>query len=260
MSFRGRTNNPSVNRGRSSSRGRGFRGRGKTGFFSQATQDEEAQKLENTKKNVDNLNQYVDNLKFQRSQPSQQSTVAVATAKVNKTIEVGKEFISKFFKGFSQPERGNIKVTIDSTLPGRLTNPYVDKIKSFTELKYQQQPDDKFKKYFNQFHGITEIGIAIKLQKSSTEFQKNLNFKLSSVRNLDLPLPKKLNVLINQLGKTDLPNDNRIRLKQQHLLVKRFMLRGSAKFMQDDITQYLEGQNTAKSVIEALDNPHYFDR
>jgi hypothetical protein len=251
--------NPS-NRGRSPSRGRGFRGRGLTGFFSQETQKEEADKLDNTRKDVEDLNKYVDTLKVTRSQPSQQSTISKSNEKVNKTIDAGKEFISKFFKGFSQPDRGNIKVTLDSKLPSRMIDPYISKIKSFTELKYQNEPDAKFRKYFLQFKGITEIGIAIKLHKSSTEFQKNLNFKLSSIRNLDLPLPKKLNVLINQLGKTDLPNDNRIRLKQQHLLVKRFMLRGSAIFLQKDIDQYLENNNTFKSVIDILDNPLYFDR
>lgn len=250
----------SSTRGRSSSRSRGFRGRGKLGFFARATQDEEAAKLDNQRKDVADLNKFVENTKIQRSLPSQQSTIAKSNEKVNKTIEAGKEFVSKFFRGFAQPERGNIKVTIDSNLPGRMTNPYVDKIKSYTELKYQHDPDTKFQKFFNQFHGITEIGIAIKLQKSATEFQRNLNFKFSSIRNLDLPLPKKLNVLINQLGKTDLPNDNRIRLKHQHLLIKRFMLRGSANFLQGEIDQYLNNNYTFDRVLKILNDPECFDK
>jgi hypothetical protein len=257
MSNRGR--GTSSSRARSSSRG-GFRGRGKLGFFKQATQDEEAAKLQKTKDDVIDLQKFVENKKIERSQPGQQHTIQKQTEKINKTIEAGKDFISKFFRGFTQPERGNIKVTIDSELPGRMTDPYVDKIKSFTELKFQHQPDEKFKKHFQQFQGITEIAIAIKLYKSSTEYQKNLNFKYSSVRNLEIPMPKKMNVLINQLGKTDLPNDNRIRLKNQHLLVKRFLLRGSAWFLQEGINPYLNNNNTSGTIIQNLEQPKYFDK
>jgi len=260
MSQRTNKFNQSSNRGRSSSRGSGLRGRGALGFFSKQTQDEEADKLQKVRADVEDLNKFIENKKIQRSQPSQQHTIAKENAKVSKTIEAGKEFVSKFFRGFAQPERGNIKITMDSTMPGRMVAPYTDKIKSYTELKYQQEPDQKFKKYFNQFKGITEIGIAIKLQKSATEFQRNLNFKFSSIRNLDLPLPKKMNVLINQLGKTDLPNDNRIRLKHQHLLVKRFMLRGSAIFLQKEINQYLNNELTAEEVIKYFEIPELFDK
>lgn len=257
MSNRGR--GTSSNRARSSSRG-GFRGRGKLGFFKQATQDEEAAKLQKTKDDVADLNRFVENKKIERSLPSQQHTVQKQAEKINKTIEAGKEFVSKFFRGFSQPERGNIKVTLDSEVTGRITDPYVDKIKSYTELKFQHDPDVKFKKYFCQFHGITEIAVAIKLYKSSTEYQRNLNFKYSSVRNLDLPMPKKINVLINQLGKTDLPNDNRIRLKNQHLLVKRFLLRGSTWFLQEGINPYLNNHNTYTDILDNLGKPKYFDK
>jgi hypothetical protein len=257
MSSRGR--GTSTNRARSQSRG-GFRGRGKLGFFKQATQDEEAAKLQKTKDDVIDLQKFVENKKVERSLPGQQHTIQKQTEKINKTIEAGKDFISKFFRGFSQPERGNIKVTIDSHFPSRMTDPYVDKIKSYTELKFQHEPEQKFKKYFFQFQGITEIAIAIKLYKSSTEYQKNLNFKYSSVRNLDLPMPKKMNVLINQLGKTDLPNDNRIRLKNQHLLVKRFLLKGSAWFLQKDINPYLNNKNTFEDVINNLAVSKFFDK
>jgi len=257
MSSRGR--NTSTSRARSQSRG-GFRGRGRLGFFSKATQDEEAAKLQKTRDDVADLNKFVENKKIERSLPSQQSTIQKQTEKINKTIEAGKEFVSKFFRGFSQPERGNIKITLDSSVPGRMTDPYVDKIKAYTELKFQHQPEEKFLKYFCQFHGITEIALAIKLYKSSTEYQRNLNFKYSSVRNLELPLPKKLNVLINQFGKTDLPNDNRIRLKNQHLLVKRFLLRGSAWFLRDGLNPYLNNNNTFQSVLDNLRKTRYFDR
>jgi hypothetical protein len=73
-------------------------------------------------------------------------------------------------------------------------------------------------------------------------------------------MPKKMNVLINQLGKTDLPNDNRIRLKNQHLLVKRFLLRGSAWFLQEGINPYLNNNNTSGTIIQNLEQPKYFDK
>lgn len=234
--------------------------RGALSFFSKEVQEEERAKKANIAADVEDLNKYIDKIKVDKTKPSQQHTISQQANKVSKTIEAGKEFVSKFFRGFAQPERGNIKVTIDSTLPGRMTNPYVDKIKSYTELKFQHEPEEKFAKYFNQFQGITEIGIAIKLQKSATEYQRNLNFKFTSIRNLDLPLPKKLNVLINQLGKTDLPNDNRIRLKHQHLLVKRFMLRGSTIFLQDEMEQFLNNDYKAKNLIKLLNHSESFDR
>lgn len=251
MSSRGRrffSNTPRSTR--SPSRG-GFRGRGSLGFFNRGTRLEEAKKLEEVKKDVENLQEVIENKKIEKSLVSQQKNESLNKSKIDATVEKGKEFVSKFFKGFTQPERGNIKVTMSSFIPAKVVAPYTDRIRTYAEYQFQHDPE-KFNSFSSKFRGMVEIGLAIKLHRSSTDFEKNLNFRFSSIRNLDIPLPKKMNILLNQLGKTDLMNDNRIRIKNQHLNVKRYLLRGAAFYMGQELDQYLNGSIVHDTVLEML--------
>jgi len=257
---RGRTT--STNRGRASSKSRGnqsFRGRGRTGFFKQQTKDEEQQKLDEVTADVKDLKQYAQHRKEQSSlnTPANQRL----KEKINTKIEEGKNFVNKFFQGFIQPERGNIKVELEPHVTTRLAYPYLQRIKVYGEQTFQLEKDEhKPRQLFEKFKGMVNLAVAVKLYKSSTEADKLLNHRFSSVRNVDIPMPKKLNVLINQIGKTDLMNDNRIRIVQQHLNVKRYLLRGSLWYLGSDMDQYLNNKNTCKTLLPIIENEQFFER
>jgi hypothetical protein len=255
---RGRVSQPQQLRGRSSSRGRqsNLRGGGRLGFFNRNVRAQERDKLEDIKNDVSELPKIAKNIEIKNAEPTAANTKL--REKINNNVDKGKEFINKFFRGFIQPERGNVKVELDNHITNRLTEPYVERISSYTEKEFPNKPDKNFE-FYHKYKGMMNVSMAIKLFRSSTDYDKNLNIKFSSIRNVDIPMPKKVNMIINNIGKTDLLNDNRIRIASQHLLVKKYMLRGVTWYLQDDIDQFLNGGHKYQDTIEKLENSQSFD-
>jgi len=131
-----------------------------------------------------------------------------------------------FFKGFEQEKRGNVEIDFDDELPLRVADPYLEPIAQAAEsdlavIANAALPIDRV----NQFVSGMNLATAIKLQKSSSDLEKNNNFKLNVLNTGSISLPEKAAVIINQLGKTDLPNDNRIRIINQSMASKRMLVK-----------------------------------
>jgi hypothetical protein len=238
-------------------RGRGGKRSSKRRDFFSPTRIQQAKdKQDNVIAEVEQVKKDASNVHFEQTSNLKKSSQK--SERINKVIETGKEFLSKFFQGFSQPERGNVKVTLEPTIDERLTEPYLDRLISHFDLKpIEQDKDLLIKKYYSRFKGIVNIGIAMKLQKSAPEFEKTLNHKLTSIRLNNVRLPKKMAMYINQLGKTNMLNDNRIRLDEHHLLVSKFILKGLLYYHGPNIDQYLPTGITSE-VLDIHVN-HYWD-
>jgi len=71
-----------------------------------------------------------------------------------------------------------------------------------------------------------------------------------------ISLPKKLSVIINQLGKTDLPNDNKLRIVEQGLVAKQMLVRGVFSFFDEKKTKsyLIEHDDQASKTKFTFDN------
>jgi hypothetical protein len=170
------------------------------------------------------------------AQRSQQAPPPNAN-KVAEYIEQGKTFVTKFFKGFQQEKRGNIEITIDDNLPERIAEPYYDRLHQhvsenpsiigLTDLPRTR----KVRRLIKRFTAGLTLATAIKLYKSSTELEKTANFNLNVLHHSKIHIPERAAVIINQLGKTDLKDDNRIRIVNQHMACKRMLVKSFCRFM-----------------------------
>jgi hypothetical protein len=209
MPERGRGDNTS--RGRSTSR-RG--GRGGRNFFSRQVAEEQT-----AADNRESENIRANRTRAQNATPTSPSVIST-------TVDKGKKFISTFFNGFTSEKRSNIQVTLDNSFPTRIATPYADSIEEFVYSEHKLDPDDtKSKRYFKQLIGISHVATATKLHRSSPVNEKTANSTISAL-NSEIRLPNKMGTLIDQVGKTDLPNDNRIRIDGQHLAAKQHLIRG----------------------------------
>jgi hypothetical protein len=239
MSQRGRGNQQ---RGRSQSRQRG----NTRNMFSRQTANDEISRQENERQNI-----RANETRAQQAPAPSQSTIA-------QTIDKGKKFISNFFTGFTSEKRANIQVELDNSFPTRIAAPYADAIQEHIYSEYKLEPDsEKGKSYFSQFVGISHISTALKLHKSSPMNEKTANSVISSL-NSELRLPNKMGTLIDQVGKTDLPNDNRIRIDAQHLSVKQHLIRGMYYYLgeklKDHIPSNSEGHfNFIETIVTDMD-------
>lgn len=159
------------------------------------------------------------------------------TTKVAEYVEQGKTFVTKFFKGFQQEKRGNIEITIDDNLPERIAEPYYDRLQQHvsenTSMIGLGEPTKtrKIRRLIKRFTAGLTLATAIKLYKSSTELEKTANFNLNVLHHSKIHIPERSAVIINQLGKTDLKDDNRIRILNQHMACKRMLVKSFCRFM-----------------------------
>jgi len=234
----------SGNRGRSSSRTRG----GGRNYASQSVQNQALQQQ-----------QRIEQTLLENQQRSQQAANK-PKPDVSGYIEAGKIFVSKFFKGFQQEKRGNIQVTLDDTLPERVSEVYYDRItEMLSELHSQQQPQAQtrlIRRGIKRFAAGITLATAIKLYKSSTELEKTANFNLNVLHRAKINIPEKLAVIINQLGKTDLKDDNRIRIENQHMATKRMCIKAICRhYNSADLAPFLdEMQHTNGLAVAHLYN------
>jgi len=240
MSQRGRGN--TQGRERSVSRRRGST----RNFFSRDVVDEQVQRDNRERENI--------RLNSTRAERVPQTPVSTITANIDK----GKKFISNFFQGFSSEKRSNIQVTMDNSFPTRIAQPYADAIEEFIYSEDSLEPtDDRGVDYYSKFIGIAHIATATKLNKAAPLNEKTANSTISAL-NSEIRLPVKMGTLIDQVGKTDLPNDNRVRLETQHLLVKQQLIRGMYMYLGEELKNYIYDRTEAgfqmiKAMAEDMD-------
>jgi len=189
-----------MDRGRGNTQGRQrsvSRRRGSTrNFFSRDVVDEQVQRDNRERENI-----RLNSTRAERVPPTPASTIS-------SNIDKGKKFISNFFQGFSSEKRSNIQVTMDNSFPTRIAQPYSDAIEEFIYSEDNLEPtDERGLGYFSKFNGIAHIATATKLNKAAPLNEKTANSTISAL-NSEIRLPVKMGTLIDQVGKTDLPNDN----------------------------------------------------
>jgi len=214
---RGRGNNNSANRGRSQSRARG----GGRNFFNKKNQERAAA----AKQSQEQAAQDDTNV---AKAPDVEKTHQSNLARVEAKVDIGRAWSDKFYQGVTKEERGNIKANLNHEIVDRMIEPYTIKLNyginstiatNFTELQL-----------YRKLHGIISIAFAVKLYKSATEFEKTNLHNMTSLRFTDMKIPKKLQIMINQIGKTDLSNDNLFRIRSQNLYSKRYLLYGIVSY------------------------------
>lgn len=147
-------------------------------------------------------------------------------------IEEGKQILSSFFNGFSEMDRGNVRVEFNHNVGNQLACEYYDAIENYVEMESSLDEDDDTKlakstTLATSFNGIVNLGISIKLGRSGTDSDRKRLKGLSLLNSpTQIRLPKKLSVIINQMGKTDLPNDNHLRINDQGIVAKQMLVRG----------------------------------
>jgi len=145
--------------------------------------------------------------------------------KKDKFIDTGKKIISKFFKGYSSVERANVTAEFDSDVSGRLVEGYYDSISEYVHIQDPSDIEDHIDSMVNELAGAVDLGIALKAANSAPDDEKKALGNLFCLKEPKLPLPQKLAVAVDSIGKTDLGNENRFRLNQQNLVSKRHLVR-----------------------------------
>jgi len=244
---RGRGNNNFRRRGNSVGRGRGFRKPKPEISYNQPAKQEAQQIQSQTTQQILQDNQ-------QRSELAPKPN----KAKIDETIAAGKEFVSKFFKGFTQKERGNIRVEVDNDLPERITEVYQTRINQITYDKFkhvdQATNEEDFEKQqeddLSRFTSGVSLAMAIKLYKSSTQLEKEKNYDLPVLHSGKCFIPDRIGILLNQLGKTDLDKGNRIRINGQDLAAKRLLVKSIYyHYDNEELDKFLVNKDHASSQL-----------
>jgi len=128
-------------------------------------------------------------------------------------IAKGQQFFTKFVDGFRKPERANVKADFDETSIDRIATPYINRLSA--NLQNTKSIDINLKSDLPAFYlGYIYMATGIKLMVSNTENKKSLFRGYNDLNHMQLRLPLKLTQMIDQLGKTDLDNNNVFRIKK----------------------------------------------
>jgi len=226
-SSRGRGSGGSGYRGRSSSARRGWGSR-----FSASRRSDARDRKETENQNVEKNND--------RAEKAKDLKTSIANERIDNVKEQGKKFINKIFGGFSTEDRGNIKVDIDDHFPTRISDVYSDSIEQHVYDEYSEEADaDVAKNVFGQFNGMMHIATGIKLHKAAPILDRSYNKRITSINDPVVRLPERAATLIDQVGKTDIGNDNRIRIRNQNLAVKRQLVRGSLLYLNVKLKNFM---------------------
>jgi len=262
MSNRGRSNFQQRGwRGRSNSRGRG---RGSQNFqppppppMNYANQQLIQQTADEKAKVEARLEQNLQLAKAAETKPK--------PANKSQIIEDGKELVNKYFKGFQAIVRGDVKVTLDSSFINRVCEPYYEKIDHIvrdvnSDMTDPTQLETIQTEFCNKFVGAADIGVALKLYRSAPDDDKDRLFYYNALHNSQISLPKKVGIIINQVGKTDLKDDHRLRIVGQDLMAKRHLVRGVVRYYRDGVTGFMNNTTTTyKSLLENITTYGKFD-
>jgi len=146
-------------------------------------------------------------------------------------IDAGKSFFNKFVDGFRKPERANVIGTFDDTSIDRMATPYVNRLAN--NLQNSKAIDINLKADLPAYYqGYIYMATGLKLMLSNTDNKKTQFRGYNDLNRLQLRLPLKLTQQIDQLGKTDLDNNNVFRLRTQNALAIKMMLKACALIFQ----------------------------
>ena len=206
------------NRGRKqgpSTRGRGRSSRGR-GFF--GTRKQEAARIEKEEQlqKEEEIIKEAEVLKQQPEHPKKQQL-----------IQAGKSFFHQFISGLKKTTKNNVEVEFDEECVDRISVPYINRVK--LDCQNNRNIDKGLQPVMSHFYeGYIQLAAGIKLMISASDNDHTKFRKFNDLKILKMRLPLKLTEAIDQIGKTDLGNEDILRVENQNMMAIRMMLKACA--------------------------------
>jgi hypothetical protein len=142
--------------------------------------------------------------------------------------------LEKFFSDVIEDQRENVEIELHLDVDQRITDGFTDRIETFVEYSSisADKTDDEIKARVSNINSITDVAIAKKLWTATPESERTNVEPLKYLRNMDIQLPKSINIAVDQLGKVT--DDEWIcRIKHNSLTIERYLVR-ALQFTSDD--------------------------